>query len=285
MSRQDGPGRKRPRQPRNHRRSRVSVVLTERDQALLAALARFRIARTSDLVRLLFTETRRDTASRRLRQLFDGGYLEAIVGNRADENLYRLGPAGRRWSAAQGLRLVSPPRSALDHHLAVVRTWVDLARVCYELPGGRLVRALPEWELRLLPETAAYRVIPDALTEMSLTGHGDVTRLLRMALEVDLGTEGGRVLRDKVRSYCRIVGSGEGLWGWTDVVLGLAVSGWTEERQVKFTEFLEASWPSLWLIWDLEKGPASALAGFVGGGEAPLTNPPYCKGGESSLTS
>lgn len=284
MSRRDDPGRVRKRQPRNRRRPGSSVVLTERDQALLTALTRFRIARTSDLVRLLFAEARRDTASHRLRRLFDGGYLEAIVGNRAVENVYRLGPAGRRWAAAQGLRLVSPPRSALDHHLAVVRAWVDLARVCHELSGGRLLRVLPEWELRLLPETAAYRVVPDALMEMSLPGPENGAQLLRMALEVDLGTEGERVLRAKVRSYCRLVSFGEGLWGWTDVVLGFAVSGWTEERRVKFAEFLEASWPGLWLIWDLEKGSASALVEVLGGREAPLTNPPYCKGGESSLT-
>ena len=63
------------RQPRAQRRKGTEVCLTERDHDLLQALARFRAARTSDLIRLCFGNVRKDTAAARLRRLFDSGYL------------------------------------------------------------------------------------------------------------------------------------------------------------------------------------------------------------------
>jgi hypothetical protein len=63
------------RQLRHRRRRGVAVVLTERDEEVLNALARFRLARTSDLMAYAFAGVRRDTAAVRLRRLFDARYL------------------------------------------------------------------------------------------------------------------------------------------------------------------------------------------------------------------
>ena len=139
------------RQPRNVRKPGVRVRLNQRDEALLAGLARFGIARTGDLVGLVFPGTRSDTAARRLRRLFDAGYLDADFSDRSMENVYRLGPVGRRWVADRGLPETRPPRAGRDHHLATVRTWVDLARFCHEVPGASLTLCLPEWDLRSRP--------------------------------------------------------------------------------------------------------------------------------------
>src|SRR5207244_3747196 len=66
--------------PRDRRRAGVRVVLGQRDEAMLRALARFRIARTDDLTSLFFRDVRRDTAAARLRRLHDAGLLEARSG-------------------------------------------------------------------------------------------------------------------------------------------------------------------------------------------------------------
>jgi len=163
---------------------------------------------------------------------------------------------------------------AIDHHLAVVQTWTLLARACHDLPGWDLIRVIPEWELRTLPETAAYPLIPDALMELSVSqAQGDA--LVRMAVEVDLGTEGLSVLRRKVANYSRLLGTEGGLWGWTNFGLAFAVLDWKEERRQKFQDFLEGSWPGWWILWDLETGPAKELADAL---NPPLTTSPYRKG-------
>ncbi len=117
------------RQPRDRRRSGVRVRLSERDQVVLDALARFRLARTSDLVCFAFPNTRRDTVACRLRRLFDAGFLDVRSGDRSEENRYVLGPAGRAWVQAHGGQPLRAPRGGVAHHLSIVRAWVDLAIV------------------------------------------------------------------------------------------------------------------------------------------------------------
>jgi hypothetical protein len=63
------------RQPRHRRRRGVAVQLTERDETVLHALARFRLARTSDLCGYAFAGVRKDTVAVRLRRLFDSSRL------------------------------------------------------------------------------------------------------------------------------------------------------------------------------------------------------------------
>jgi DNA-binding transcriptional ArsR family regulator len=271
------------RQPRNTRKPNVKVKLSDRDYLILSALARFGIARTGELLTLAFSGVRSDTASRRLRALFDAGYLEPQVFELSKENVYRLGPAGRRWAAEHGLPVFKRPRISINHHLAVVQAWVELARACHELPGCALVRVIPEWELRTLPETAAYPLIPDALVELSVYQDQGNT-LVRMALEVDLETEGLSVLRRKVGHYSRFLGTTESLWSWTEFSLMFAVSGWTENRKRKFQEFLEGSWLGSWILWDQEAGPTHALIRLAEEIQAPLTTSPYGKGSLSALS-
>src|SRR5713226_8926124 len=104
------------RQPRHCRRMGVVARLTERDETLLHALARFRVARTSDLARYAFGRARKDTAAVRLRQLFDARYLAVLPPKWGAENVYRLGPAGRRFLAGRGVELGRVPRGGLTHH-------------------------------------------------------------------------------------------------------------------------------------------------------------------------
>src|SRR5262245_14878816 len=103
--------------PRDRRRGSKRVVLMERDDVLMPALGRFRIARTSDLVTIAFDGIRRDTAAARLRRLYDAGFLEVVQAERTSENIYALGPLGRRRLTDRGLPTGHAPSGGHQHHL------------------------------------------------------------------------------------------------------------------------------------------------------------------------
>lgn len=262
----------------------MRVELNQRDEEILAGLARFGIARTGDLVTLAFAGIRADTAACRLRRLLDAGYLEVRSSDRAKESVYLLGPAGRRWVADRGIPETRPPRSEFAHHLATVRTWVQLARACHEIPGVEMTRVLPEWELRVRPEAPGYLVIPDLMAELSVTIPLSPPATVRMAIEVDLSSERPTILRRKVTNYRRLLGVEEGLWGWTNFGLAFVVSDWSEQRQKNIAQSLDATWPGWWVLWELKTGPASALTELLGALGHPLTTSPDGKGRGDRVT-
>src|SRR5206468_1649539 len=124
------------------RRKGVRVQLTERDRDVLLALARFRLARTSQLYRYAFANIRQDTAAARLRRLFDSRHVAVVRSSPLAENVYRLGPVGREVVRAQGVRVGAAPRGAIEHHLGIVESWTRLAAE----PDVELARCLPDWE-------------------------------------------------------------------------------------------------------------------------------------------
>lgn len=207
------------RRRRRAERSRtVHVQLTDRDRVLLRALVRFRIATTRDLVRLIFTGVRADTAAARLRRLFDAGYVDVRVTTLAAENRYSLGPQGRRAMESEGLCLGAVPRGNVEHHLAIVRLWTELAAAARAARRLRLAVFRPDWELRQLPAAAAAPVIPDALIELREGG-----QQLRLAIEVDLGTEPLGTLRQKLAAYERATWGQTGVFGWSGFGLVVGV--------------------------------------------------------------
>ena len=193
------------RQSRTRRRKGVRVKLTDRDRDVLLALARFRLARTSQLYRYAFASTRRDTAATRLRRLFDSRHVSVVRSGPLAENLYRLGPVGRQVLLAEEVRLGAVPRGGLEHHLAVVESWTRLATD----PGIELARCLPDWELREELGLGELAVIPDLFSLVRLQ-----RLLVPVAIEVDCGTESGSVLRSKAERYAALWGRSPGLFGW-----------------------------------------------------------------------
>ncbi len=242
--------------PRDRRNKGVRVRLTERDERLLKALARFRIARTSDLLRLAFYDVRADTAARRLRRLFDAKYLDVQSGDRSLENVYALGPEGRAFARGLNLSALTRPRGQIDHHLATVRSWVNLTRIA----DTSLEVFRPDWEIR------AYSphdfLIPDALVQLRRDD-----RTLRFALEVDMGTESMRTLKAKVDHYSQRTD----FFGWKDFGVCFVLGGHGRGRFNVIKKMLEercARWHLLWSVDD----------------EPPLTASPCRKGSESAVT-
>ena len=167
---------------RVERRRGVHVVLGQRDEALLRGLARFRIARTGDLLALFFARVRRDTAMARLRRLLDGGYLAVKVSGLTDENIYSLGPAGQAWADHHGLPHDPPPQGIPEHHLAVVRVWTRLAAALHGHSRIRLLSFAADWELRRhLAGTAPFAVADARVQIQRLSGSESNNDVIRCA--------------------------------------------------------------------------------------------------------
>lgn len=256
------------RQARDQRQPGTSAVLTARDKELLLGLARLRIGPTSALAKLFFGDVRRDTAAKRIRRLFDSGHLSVRVEGIAEESLYMLGPKGRAFVRAEGGEDMSVPRGSLEHHLGVVETWVALATL--GMPGVDLQLTRADWELRS-QFVGALPIVPDLFVVL---GHRSGS--VAMAIEVDLGTEPLKVLRAKLETYRRIALSGEGLFGWPEFGIGVALRG--RGRVTYIRELLADCWQRTCLVWCLEEGPKDELTRLVSGPETPLTSSPGSKG-------
>jgi protein involved in plasmid replication-relaxation len=187
------------RMSRDRRRAGVRVVLGQRDEALLRALARFRVARTDDLTQLFFRGVRRDTAAARFRRLHDAGFIQARSSRLSEQNIYQLGPEGRSWAEKSGVAAGTSPASPAVHHLAIVRLWAKLAATLAADGALRLARFEPDFELRARFAGSGAAIIPDAAIEI-VDRQGQAPGA-EIALEVDLTTERPGALLRKLTAY------------------------------------------------------------------------------------
>ncbi len=242
---------------RDRRHRGIRVERTLRDERVLLALARFRIARTEDLVAFAFGKARKDTAAERLRRLFDSGYLDVYVGDRSTENVYALGPLGKRWVESVGGSVGRVPRDR-EHHLAIVRAWVGLAVAAHESSDVALDLFRPDWEV--LAETGVPPpVVPDAFVQLSLGTSSGPGTVVRFCVEVDRGTESLGTLAAKLDTYERLRASGRGLLGWREFGLAFVFCGGTASRQAALSTLTERRWGGWWVTWWEQDGPRGAL--------------------------
>jgi hypothetical protein len=263
------------RQKREIRRAGRSIRLTERDEALLGALARFGMARTSQLRRLLFPRNHPDIFADRARRLFDAGYLDVASAGLSESNRYALGPRGMMWARNRNQPFVRPPRGGHEHWLAIVETWVQCARFAHESGGVALVSARPEWELR--PTAVGPGVVPDLLIEIAAPAPAG-SHTVRLAIEVDLATERATVLGRKLSAYRALLVAGDKLFGWSDFALGFAVRGWTEGRKQALSNRMDTTMPVPSVVWDLDAGLKDALSRLLEPRETPVAASRYCNG-------
>jgi hypothetical protein len=255
------------RQPRHRRRKGVSVQLTERDETVLHALARFRLARTSDLVRYAFPGVRSDTAAPRLRKLFDSRHLAILPPQRGAENIYRLGTAGAQYLAKHGVEVGRVPRGGLEHHLSIVASWVAISA----LDDIQLERCLPDWELRQQFSVSELPIVPDLFMLLRV---GDNVHAI--AVEVDCGTESYAVLHRKLEVYRSLWGQAPGLFGWEQ--FGIAVASYAPSRRAAVTSALKKAWVVPHVFWLGSDNPSVALHKLFGELSPPLGATPYRRG-------
>lgn len=259
------------RQARTKRRGDVRVELSERDRALLRALARFRLVRTSDLVALVFGNVRRDTAAARLRRLFDAGYLDVRAHDRAEENLYSLGRAGRQFIEADGVEQGRVPRGEVSHHLAVVSVWVEIAKAAEASPELRLDLFRPDWEIRERLGERRSSVVPDALVKVTLTG--PIEQGVRFALEVDRGTEPISVLRRKLDAYEGLREGPGGLFGWKDFGMVVVTQGVATGRRQAIHRLMDEAWGSWFVVQDGDAPSGVLVHAIKASGSSPYDLP------------
>ena len=262
------------RQSRTARRTGAVIELTARDEALLRALGRFRVARTSQLAALLFAEVRRDTAAGRLRRLYDGGLLDVRSAERSEENLYSLGVKGREWLKERGIAIGAMPRGGLKHHLGIVEAWVGLAVAAHASQSFSLELFRPDWEIREHPEGRDAQLVPDALVQLGERDGGPGA--LRFALEVDRRTERPPELRKKVQLYEALRTGPGGIYGWREMGLVVAIDGAGKRRQEAVEEILQQEWRSWWLLWREGMTAGELLNGLPG---LPSRGPLAARGG------
>lgn len=268
------------RQPRDVRRRAVRVRLNERDKAILRTVARMRLVATGDLARLLFPGVSTNYVSQRLRRLFDAQYLGTQVRDRSEPNLYVLGPRGRQWVQAQGISLKPAPRMGQEHFLAIVHFWAVIASALHSNPVWTLDRFLPEWEIREGLGGLWQPVVPDALLQLTLSSEVP-QRVVRAAVEIDLGTERRNVLVQKLRRYRELLMAGDSLLGWDEFGLVLVLGGWSSARQRDLGRLLDDHWGGWWVAWPTDGDAASLLAALKERGE-PITTAPHF-GSDSDL--
>jgi hypothetical protein len=138
------------------------------------------------------------------------------------------------------------------------------------LPEVGLQLARADWELRS-QFVGALPIVPDLF--VVLDGPGGSAA---MAVEVDLGTEPLKVLHRKVETYRRITLTGEGLCGWSEFALAVALRGRGRIGYVR--ELLAALWGGSSSVWCLEDGPMEEITRLVSAPETPLAPSPGSKG-------
>lgn len=185
------------------------VVLVERDLDVLALVALYRYLSTEQVARDLFPSE--DRCRRRLRQLYDAGYVNLHIMASNEPAIVTLTASGLnglgqdRPDVAENVHLPGPLRLAgLPHHLAVVdaRQYV---RALARADGGVVVRC--ERGQRGLARDLGLdeaRLVPDAV-ERLVFGRDIVT----ISVELDRGTEGSRVLGQKLVRYKPVLDSGK----------------------------------------------------------------------------
>lgn len=261
------------RQPRHRRRNGISVQLTERDETVLHALDRFRLARTSDLVRYAFPQIRPDTAAVRIRRLFDSRHLAVLPPRRGEENVYHLGPAGKQHLAGRGIEAGRVPRGGIEHHLAIVHAWVAIAAI----EDIQLERCLPDWELRGAFSVGELHVVPDMFVLAQLGND-----LQAIAVEVDCGTESQSVLHRKLEVYRSLWGRPPGLFGWER--FGLVLACLAPSRRAFLANTVKKAWVVPHVLWVAAENPSSALRKLFEELKTPLGTSPCSKGSHREVS-
>lgn len=209
----------------------VTFVLTDRDIEILRAVNRYRYLRTGQIKRLVFPEnTTEQSARRRLKYLFHNGYLGRVmpfvrVGEGSSETAYYVDKAGRDILQQAGEEIAAYATGGqvkhqfLDHALDISEFRVHLEIALADHPTVEIHRFTADFEVKthtanaigkrrykLFDEVAhpitkeSYVVYPDAL--IVLKGKGSLEQYQRLYfVEIDRGTEGLNVIKDKVIGY------------------------------------------------------------------------------------
>ena len=179
------------------------IVLTQRDIRIMMLIGLCRYCSTDHIKVEFFPDATICRCRRRLRQLYDAGYLQVTLTSSTKPNLYSLSSQGLKKLGEQEneftaqISLAGTIRLAgIPHHLAVIDARLYIAAlgkscvtplVAWSNSGGAIGQkiGLDNWCLE-----------PDGIAELE-TKNG----IFRIAVEVDCGTESTKVLVNKLEKY------------------------------------------------------------------------------------
>lgn len=194
--------------PKRRRTERVAtgpLVLTERDYQILLLLGLCRLASSEQIMRESFFPSA-DRASRRLRALFDAGYLSVTLRSSTSPNILSLTALGissvadRFPEQAGRIGRAGPLRlSSVAHKLLVVDVRLYAAGLGVAIGAPLLRWSNAGGELDRERGLGEFHLEPDGLAEFVAPGGS-----LVVAVEADRGHEGLQgVLQSKFARYAR----------------------------------------------------------------------------------
>lgn len=218
---------------RNTRAGKQAVVITSRDKELLFLVRECGYLSSEQVAKALFPSL--DRCRRRLRQLFDAGYLKVTLLSSTQPNLISLTAKGLtllKFLLSETASTIHPAGSiqlaAVPHHLARVETRLYLEALS-RLERGRLLK----WKTGngVLAEELGFNRVhlaPDAIAELELGGD-----LIHLAIEIDCATEGEGVLKQKFSKY-------KELFNFSDVDELWVIAAASEQRKERLEELAGA---------------------------------------------
>lgn len=194
-----------------------TVRLTERDLWLLEALAKMRFLTTGQITRLFFGGSQW-SANKRLRKLFDAGFLKVWMRSLSEENVYSVTSKGlcvlKEDQQGEESFNGSAPRGLdgnLDHLLAINEVRVGLAVGLCQI-GGEISWWKSDWELR---SHGRAGLIPDALFSIKWAAGEEQV----FSLELDRNTKSPAGFLRKLLRYASFLDTSHGLYGFKDFLI------------------------------------------------------------------
>lgn len=209
--------------------SQTRTLITEVDESILHALARFHYLTAAQASRLFYPTLRDENRymQRRFKKLIDPEYVLRLgclpVPSRGSAPyVYTLARKGREYLKSLGITVEDYYRPAEEqravenrpfmlHRLATIDVLIAVERLCQDNSHIECLRMLTERELKRgavrvdvpagpqSPSGSPRRVavIPDAWFQVSIAGGPPIA----VAVEVDRGTEEQKVWREKIAAY------------------------------------------------------------------------------------
>lgn len=222
------------------------MTLDGRDRAVVHLVARFHQAASAQIHELVFSDLASKTPyDRALRRLAAGNYLARIErrvvgGSRGGSGQY-VYQLGRRGYFLHYTGRYNPSRAVNYHSLAVLDSYLIIKRL--ERAGAVAIAGVST-EPDCWVQIGRTELKPDLHIELA----GSSGEKLKLWLEVDMGTEGQRAIKDKLERYWRAFNEADvGLWPVFPRVVFVAV----DDERVKE------------LRWFIGQGPRDALPLFA----------------------
>jgi hypothetical protein len=205
-----------------------TYLITEVDESILRALARFHYLTAAQASRLLYPTLFDDNRymQRRLKRLVDNDYvlrLRALPVPQYGQapHVFTLAYRGRQYTQEMGIGIPTYFRPSeekratwnhpfMTHRLATIDVMIAADRLCREqsvvcprmlsereLKHGAVQVHVPPGPTSMIKEARTVTVIPDAWFQLSLSGSEPHS----IAVELDRGTEEQKVWRQKVAAY------------------------------------------------------------------------------------